>query len=177
MQRWILAATGLFALGLSISAAADELKVGDAAPEFEMVGTDGKTYKLSDFKGKQAVVLAWYPRAATPGCTKECKSFKTQGAEMRKFDVAYFTASCDPVQKNKDFAASLDLDYPILSDPDASVAVKYGLTTPEKKTASRTTFIIGADGKILDIERKVNTENHGADIAKKLAELKIPAAK
>ncbi len=60
-----LGGDGLFALGLSFSASADELKVGDAAPDFEMVGSDGKTYKLSDFKGKQAVVVAWYPRAFT----------------------------------------------------------------------------------------------------------------
>ncbi len=95
---------------------------------------------------------------------------KSQGAELRKFNVAYFTASCDPVQKNKDFAASLDLDYPILSDPDGSVAVKYGLTTPERRRLRGRTFIIGADRKDSRHRQEVNTENHGADIAKKLAE-------
>ena len=78
-------------LTCSIGSAA-ELKVGDDAPDFTLVGSDGKTYKLSDFKGKQAVVLAWFPRAMTPGCTKECTSFKNDGAKMREYQVAYFTA-------------------------------------------------------------------------------------
>ena len=75
------------------SLAQAEVKVGDEAPDFTMPGSDGKTYKLSDFKGKQAVVVAWYPRAFTGGCTKECKSFKEDGAKIRAFNVAYFTAS------------------------------------------------------------------------------------
>ena len=101
--------------------AAETPQVGDPAPEFSMVGSDGKTYKLSDLKGK-AVVIAWYPRAFTGGCTKECKSFKEQGSQIREYDVAYFTASNDPVEKNTEFAKSLDADYPILSDPDSRVA-------------------------------------------------------
>src|SRR5262252_8196788 len=91
-----------------------ELKIGDQAPDFSLQGTDGKTYKLSDFKGKQAVVLAWFPKAFTPGCTAECKSMRTSGADLKKFDAAYFTASCDDVETNKKFAESLGLDYPIL---------------------------------------------------------------
>src|ERR1044071_8255247 len=71
------------------------LEVGNVAPDFTLQGSDGKTYKLSDFKGKQAVVLAWYPKAMTSGCTVECKSLKESGAEIRKFDVAYFAASVD----------------------------------------------------------------------------------
>ena len=86
-------------------------KVGDEAPDFELKGSDGKTYKLSDFKGKKPVVIAWYPKAFTPGCTKECKAVAEQGDEIRKFDVAYFTASVDDAETNKKFAESLTLDY------------------------------------------------------------------
>lgn len=164
------------AFGLS-SVARAELKVGDVAPEFEMKGSDGKTYKLSDFKGKQAVVVAWYPRAFTPGCTKECKSFKADGDKMRAFQVAYFTASNDPVEKNTEFAKSLDADYPILSDPDSSVAMKYGIYNADRKAAQRVTFYIGADGKILFIDKNVKTDAHGADVAAKLKELGVPAKK
>lgn len=157
--------------------AADAPQVGDEAPDFTMTGSDGKTYKLSDFKGKQAVVVAWYPRAFTGGCTKECQSFKTQGGQIREYDVAYFTASTDPVEKNTKFAESLGVDYPILSDPDGSVATAYGLYNPEKKAAARWTFYIGKDGKILHIDKSVKTENHGADVATKLGQLGVEKKK
>ena len=154
--------------------AADEpLQPGDMAPEFEMVGTDGKTYKSSDFIGKQPVVIAWYPRAFTGGCTKECISFRENGEKLKQFDVAYFTASCDPVEKNKEFAESLELDYPILSDPDGSVAKAFGIYNAERNAAARVTFIIGKDGKILDADSKVNVADHGSDVAKKLMDLGI----
>jgi peroxiredoxin Q/BCP len=153
--------------------AAEGLKPGDDAPDFTMVGTDGKTYKLSDFKGKQAIVIAWYPRAFTGGCTKECKSFKDQGSSIREYDVAYFTASCDPVQKNKEFGESLGIDYVILSDPDGTVAKAYGIYNAERKAAARHTHYIGKDGKILAIDTTVKTETHGADVAKKLGELGV----
>src|SRR5262249_28415882 len=99
------------------SASPDDLKVADTAPDFTMQGSDGKTYKLSELnKQGKAVVLAWFPRAMTPGCTKECTSFKTDGPKMRDYQVAYFTASNDPVEKNKQFAEQVGADYPILSD-------------------------------------------------------------
>jgi peroxiredoxin Q/BCP len=160
-------------------AAAAELKPGDDAPDFTMVGSDGKTYKLSDFKGKQAVVVAWFPRAFTGGCTKECLSFKNDGAKMREYEVAYFTASNDPVAKNTEFAKSLDADYPILSDPDSSVAAKYGVLNPTGKAALRWTFYIGADGKILHIDKEVGPRvaTHGADVATKLGELGVAKKK
>jgi thioredoxin-dependent peroxiredoxin len=153
--------------------AADKPQVGAAAPDFEMTGSDGKIYKLADFRGKQAVVVAWYPRAFTGGCTKECKSFKTDGGKLREFNVAYFTASCDPVEKNTEFAKSLDVDYPILSDPEGKVASDYGIYNAEKKAAARVTFIIGKDGKLLCVESAVKTESHGADMAAKLKELGV----
>jgi thioredoxin-dependent peroxiredoxin len=167
------AVCGLLALGLSVSSAAEPLKVGDTAPDFEMVGSDGKTYKLSDFQGKKAVVVAWYPRAFTGGCTRECISFRESGDKLRQFEVAYFTASCDPVEKNTEFAKSLELDYPILSDPDGKVATKYGIYNAERNAASRTTFVIGADGKILQIDSEVKVADHATDIAQALAKLGV----
>ena len=107
------------------------LDVGDLAPDFALTGSDGKTHRLSDFKGKQAVVIAWFPKAFTGGCTKQCKSFSANGTELRKFNVAYFTASCDPLEAKKgnaNFAKSLDADYPILSDPSKETAKKYGVS-------------------------------------------------
>ncbi|MDP4652155.1 MAG: redoxin domain-containing protein, partial [Haliea sp.] len=69
---------------------AEELNVGAAAPDFSLMGSDGKLYSLADFKGKQAVVLAWYPRAFTSGCTVECKSLAENGHLIREYDVTYF---------------------------------------------------------------------------------------
>jgi peroxiredoxin Q/BCP len=166
----------LFFMTNNLSAA--ELKVGDTAPDFTMVGSDGKTYKLSELnKQGKAVVVAWFPRAFTGGCTKECTSFKNDGAKMRDYDVAYFTASNDPPEKNKAFAESLSADYPILSDPDSSVAKKYGVLNDKGTAAQRWTFYIGADGKILAIDKMVKTETHGADVASKLGQLGVAKKK
>ena len=161
-------------LGLAVSTQAAELKVGDNAPAFSMVGSDGKTYSLDQFKGKSAVVIAWYPRAFTGGCTKECKSMREFGGDLKKLNVAYFTASCDEVAKNTDFAKSLELDYPILSDPTKQTAVAFGVSDGTKM-ASRVTFYIGKDGKIAAIDKAVKTETHGKDIAEKLKQLGVEA--
>lgn len=162
-------------MSAGMPADAAELKVGDKAPEFEMTGSDGKTYKLSQFKDKQAVVVAWFPKAFTGGCTKECKSLRANGKVLREYNVAYFTASCDPVEKNTAFAKSLELDYPILSDPDKKVAKAYGILN-DRGFSSRVTFIVGKDGKILHIEKKVKTDEHAEQISDELAKLKVEKA-
>lgn len=175
----LLSAVSAFVLAMFVVAQlhAADLKVGDDAPDFELAASDGKTYKLSDFKGKQAVVIAWFPRAFTGGCTKECKSFKEDGKKLRAYNVAYFTASTDAVDKNKDFAKSLDVDYPILSDPKGKVATAYGIYNPERDAAMRVTFIIDKNGKIAAIDSGVKTETHGADVAAKLKELGVEEKK
>src|SRR6187402_1211511 len=81
-----------------------DLKVGDPAPNFKLQATDGKTYQLSDFKGKKAVVVAWFPKAFTQGCTIECKSLAENGDKIKMYDVAYFMASTDTVEDNTKFA-------------------------------------------------------------------------
>lgn len=166
-------------IGGQTLAGAAEPSVGDDAPNFELQASDGQTYKLSDFKGKKAVVVAWFPKAFTGGCTKECKSMREHGKAIKEFEVAYFTASCDPVDGDKGnaaFAKSLDLDYPILCDPDRKVAKEYGLVDDDKGNARRVTFYIGKDGKILAIDKMVKTEAHGGDIAAKLKELGVSKA-
>ena len=171
----------LAGIGAAVAAVSEltavELKPGDKAPDFSLPGSDGKTYTLADFRGKQAVVLAWFPKAFTPGCTNECKAFRADGDALRAFDVAYFTASVDPPEKNKDFAKSLDLDYPILSDAEGTVARAYGVTDAVKKFASRWTFYIGVDGKILYIDKDVKTATHATDVAAKLKELGVAKRK
>jgi peroxiredoxin Q/BCP len=158
---------------------APELKVGDPAPDFSLQASDGKTYKLSDFKGKQAVVLAWFPKAFTQGCTIECKSLAEHGDLIKKYNVKYFMASVDPIegeQGNKAFAAAHNADFPLLSDPTKQAAEAYGVLNG-RPMASRWTFYIGKDGKILAIDKTVKPATSAEDMAAKLGELKVDAAK
>src|SRR5262247_3940838 len=105
-MRALLTTTLVLGLASAAMAQTADLKVGDPAPNFKLQATDGKTYQLSDFKGKKPVVVAWFPKAFTQGCTIECKSLAANGDKIRKFDVAYFMASVDPLdgeQGNKAF--------------------------------------------------------------------------
>ncbi len=155
---------------------AAELKVGDAAPPFELTGSDGKTYKLEDLKGRH-VVVAWYPKAFTPGCIAECTSFARDGNALKQYEVDYFTASCDTVELNAKFAKSVGADYPILSDPDRKAAEAYGLVDNTRKVPRRWTFYIDPEGKILAIDKEVATSKHALDVAAKLGELGVPKRK
>ncbi len=169
-----LSTAGLFSATFPATARA-EVKEGDAAPAFELQGSDGKTHKLADYLGKQVVVIAWYPKAFTGGCTNECKSLREHGAAIRKFQVAYFTASCDDAETNKKFAQSLELDYPILSDPDHKLSDALGVTDEKQTRPRRWTIYIGKDGKVLHIDKAVKTTSHGTDVAAKLKELGVEA--
>src|SRR6266566_4603310 len=124
--------TASLVLGLATAAMAQTVdpKVGDQAPNFKLQATDGKTYQLSDFKGKQAVVLAWFPAAFTRGCTIECKSLAEHGDMIKQYDVTYFMASVDPIEGdkgNKAFADAQHADFPLLSDPTKDTAKAYGV--------------------------------------------------
>lgn len=170
----LMIALSVSMMGLTSNGRAEDVvKVGAKAPQFEMKGSDGKTYAAKDFAGKQAVIIAWFPRAFTGGCTKECKSMRESGALLKEYNVAYFTASTDPVAKNAEFAKSLDLDYPILCDPEGKNAKMFGVLKPDGKAANRVTIIIGKDGKVLAVDEMVKTESHGKDLADKLASLGV----
>jgi peroxiredoxin Q/BCP len=173
MKSLIVIAGVVFSMFTSTALAAGP-QVGDKAPDFELAASDGKTYKLSEFAGKKPVVIAWFPKAFTRGCTAECKNMKENGAAIRKFDVAYFTASVDDVKLNTEFAKSLELDFPILSDPTKKTAEAYGVINPQRGMANRWTFYIGADGKIKAIDQKVNAAKHSEDIVKQLEALGVP---
>jgi peroxiredoxin Q/BCP len=168
-----------------------ELKVGDMAPDFSLPGTDGKTHTLSEYRGKQAVVVAWFPKAFTQGCTIECKSLAENGDKIRMYDVAYFMASVDSVEDNTKFAKATSVtlqgrgggpatvvdkkeaDFPLLADPTKAVATKYGVLMPAG-LANRWTFYIDKTGKIAHIEKQVRPATSAEDMIAKLAELKVP---
>lgn len=178
MRLTILAglAAGAMVLALHIPTGAQtpaELKVGDPAPDFSLQATDGKTYKLADFKGKQAIVVAWFPKAFTRGCTIECKSLAENGHLIKKYDVTYFMASVDALEENTKFGAEHKADFPLLSDPTKTTATKYGVLNAERGFANRWTFYIGKDGKILAIDKTVKPDTSAQDMATKLGELGV----
>jgi thioredoxin-dependent peroxiredoxin len=172
----ILAAVLMMATGINAQTPAPDLKVGDQAPDFSLVGSDGKTHKLSDFRGKKAVVLAWFPKAFTSGCTVECKSLAANGDKIRKFNVAYFMASVDQADANKGFAEQEKADFPILSDPSKETATAYGVLN-KGGFASRWTFYIGKDGKILGIDKAVQPKTSAEDMIAKLTEYGVEPAR
>jgi peroxiredoxin Q/BCP len=159
---------------------AAEPPVGDPAPDFTLSASDGHTYHLADFKGKKAVVVAWFPKAFTRGCTIECKSLAANGEKIRHFEVAYFMASVDPVdgeKGNKAFAASENADFPILADSTKAVAESYGVLNTERGFSNRWTFYIDKNGKIAAVDKAVKPDTSAEDMIAKLTELKVPQSK
>jgi len=156
----------------ALAGAGAELKVGDPAPNFTLKATDGKTYTLADFKGKQSVVVAWFPKAFTQGCTIECKSLAANGDKIRMYNVSYFMASVDPLDQNMKFAESEKADFPMLSDPDKQTAAAYGVLS-ERGVANRWTFYIDKTGKIAAIDKAVKPATSAEDMIARLTELKV----
>ncbi|MFI2812052.1 peroxiredoxin [Microbulbifer sp. JSM ZJ756] len=160
-------------LATLVSLPALALEVGQPAPDFTLEASDGKTYSLDDFRGKRAVVIAWYPKAFTRGCTIECKSLAENGHLIREYDVAYFMASTDEVETNKKFAAAEKADFPLLSDPEGEVAKAYDVLVPALNIAKRVTVYIGKDGKVLKIDRDIKPATSAEDMAQTLGELGV----
>lgn len=174
VRRHLLAVIAMLAMSASMFSAA-EVAVGDLAPDFTLAGSDGVTYQLSEFRGERAVVVAWFPKAYTSGCTVECKSLAQNGDKIRAFDVAYFMASVDPLADNIGFALDQGADFPLLSDPDKTAAQAFGVLGGGGY-AKRHTFYIGVDGRVLAIDRNVRPASSAEDMVAMLAKLEVAAA-
>lgn len=146
-----------------------ELKVGDPAPNFRLPSTEGKPISLGDFK-KKTVVLYFYPKDDTPGCTKEACSFRDAESELLKRGVVVLGVSTDSVESHDKFRGKYSLKFPLLADAMADVAKMYGVWKEKnlygRRTwgVARTTFVIGPDQKIQKIYKKVNTDTHAQDV-------------
>lgn len=143
------------------------VSVGEAAPEFALQASDGHTYRLADYRHKQLVVLAWFPKAFTGGCSAQCESIGAYAERLRARGAVVFGANVDTPETNRQFAAALGLGFPILSDPSGSTARAYGVLGPTG-LPSRWTFYIGVDGRVLSIDKSVRVGTNGADIEQAL---------
>ncbi len=152
------------------------LNVGDPAPDFTLLDGDGNSVSLSDFKG-QRVVLYFYPRDNTSGCTKEACGFRDQYAEYQDQNVVILGVSTDDAKAHTKFTQKHSLPFPLLCDTEATVATAYecyGLKKmmgKEYMGINRSTFVIGADGCLEKIYRKVKPEPHAEQVLADLAEL------
>ena len=145
------------------------LKEGDKAPDFKVRDADGNLVKLSAFRG-QKVVLYFYPKDDTPGCTREACSFRDSHSKLTRRGIKVLGVSLDSEASHKKFAAKYDLPFTLLSDPERSVSEAYG-TYGEKKFMGRTymglhrmTFLIDEKGRIKKIFNKVKPEGHADEV-------------
>jgi peroxiredoxin Q/BCP len=143
--------------------------IGTKAPAFKLPASNGETIDLKDYAGK-TVVLYFYPKADTPGCTKEACGFRDAIASYKKLGVPVFGISPDPVEDVTKFAEKFKLNFPLLADAVHSVAEKYGVWGEKNMYGKkyfgvlRTTFIIGKDGKIAHVFGKVKPEGHDKEV-------------
>jgi len=146
------------------------LKPGDRAPEFTLISEDGETVSLSDYRGKSDVILYFYPKDNTSGCTKEACSFRDNVREIETKGAVVLGISPDSVRSHQNFARKHDLNFTLLSDPDHKVAQAWGVWGEKKMYGRkywgilRTTFIIDKDGIIRDVFQKVKPAGHAEQI-------------
>ena len=169
---WKLISVVLVATLSSIATADTTLEVGDAAPDWSLPGTDGQTHALKELTQEGVVVLAWFPKAFTQGCTIECKNLAEKGHLIREYKVNYFMASADPVDDNAAFGEENGADFVLLSDVSTEVAKAYGVWN-ERGYPNRHNIYIGTDGTVLAVDRTVDVKTASEDIANRLAELNV----
>jgi len=149
------------------------LEIGKKAPDFTLLDQDGNKVKLSDFKGKSVVVF-FYPKAMTPGCTREACDFRDEVAAFKRKKVAVLGISKDTPAGQKKFQAKYELPFPLLSDADLEVQKAWGVwgekTMYGKKVFGtiRTTVVVGPDGKVQQVFAKVKVDGHVGSVLEAL---------
>ena len=145
------------------------LKIGDKAPGFSVKDQHGKTINLEDFKGKK-VVLFFYPKASTPGCTAEACNLRDNYQAFQSKGYEILGASADSEKRQMNFSTKQELPYSLLADEDKEVIMAYGVWGPKKFMGKeydgihRTTFVIDENGNIENVITKVKTKDHSAQI-------------
>ena len=145
-------------------------KPGNNAPAFSLKNQDGETVSLKDFKGKKNVVLYFYPKAMTPGCTTQACGIRDSKAKFTRADTVVLGVSPDPVARLVKFREKEKLNFDLLSDEDHAIAEKYGVWGLKKFMGreymgiNRVSFIIDKKGKLRHVMEKVNTKTHDDDV-------------
>jgi peroxiredoxin Q/BCP len=151
------------------------LKEGDKAPDFNSKDQDGKPVKLSDFKGKK-LVLYFYPKDDTPGCTKEACSFRDADAVYQEKGIKVFGVSTDDEKSHQKFISKFQLPFDLLADTDKSIVESYGVWGEKSMYGkkymgtNRKTFLIDENGKIAKIFDKVNVDEHADEVLEAFGE-------
>jgi peroxiredoxin Q/BCP len=141
------------------------LKAGDKAPDFLATRDDGEKVSLKDFRGKK-VILYFYPKDDTPGCTREACDFRDSITRFKKKDVVVLGISPDSIESHKKFKTKFDLPFPLLADEDHKIAEAYGAWGEKSMYGKkfmgiiRSTFLIDEKGKIAEVFEKVNVDGH-----------------
>jgi peroxiredoxin Q/BCP len=168
--------TSVLIAGFLAAQAAEEsavkLNVGDKAPQIEGKDQDGKTWKLSDMAGKKAVLLYFYPKDDTPGCTKEACGFRDRIGDLKKENVEVVGVSFDSPESHQKFIAKHNLNFTLLADADGKIADKYGARMPDRPMARRISFLIGTDGRIKHITDDRSADKHLAEMQEAVGKLK-----
>jgi thioredoxin-dependent peroxiredoxin len=145
-------------------------KVGDKAPDFDSETYGGEKIRLNDFLGKKTVVLYFYPKDNTPGCTKEACSMRDGMKELEKLGIQVLGVSTDSVKSHEGFRDKFSLNFPLLSDKSKSIIKAYGVESGYG-SARRVTFLIDKSGIIRHIWEKVDTARHSDEVSEKVKEL------
>lgn len=170
IYRSSLTALLTFVASTSLLLAEGTPKAGDAAPKFQGTDADGKTIKLDDFLGKKSVLLYFYPKDNTPGCTKEACGLRDRMGDLKKDGVEVIGVSVDNAESHKKFIADFGLNFTLISDTDGKVTDLFNARMTGKNISRRVSFLIGKDGKITHV-----TDNPSADVH--LTEMKDAVAK
>ena len=152
--------------------AADVPRVGDKAPSVEGKDQDGKTWKLADQLGKKAVLLYFYPKDDTKGCTTEACGFRDNLGDLTKQNVEVIGVSFDSADSHQKFISKNKLNFPLLADTDGKIADAYGVRMPDKPMARRVSFLIGKDGRIVHVTDSGNAAVHLTEMKEAAAKLK-----
>jgi len=154
-----------------------EPKVGDFAPDFQLPSTRGKDVSIRDFLGKD-VILYFYPKDDTPGCTAEACSFRDHESDLSRTGAIVLGVSTDSLESHEKFRGKFNLNFPLLSDETADVAKMYGVWKEKnlygRRTwgVARTTYWIGTDGRVRKVYKKVDTANHAEEVLADMAAAK-----
>ena len=147
-------------------------KVGDKAPLVEGKNQDGKSWKLNETLGKKIVLLYFYPKDNTPGCTKEACGLRDRMADLKKDGVEVIGVSFDSADSHQKFIQKYNLNFPLLADTDGMIADAYGVRRePGKNMARRVSFLIAKNGKIAHITDNSNADVHLAEMEEAVAKL------